>query len=193
MKSRVCFTILLGILVAGCTSLQDPSKRRDVVLSDFINPNANSAYYEFSSSPLDKPSVLLEQEEVPGFSAEVDLQTDDEDFTAENAASAYGTYGDVVVTVASHKFKLGAEATRREMTSFQKALDEAYNVILRQYRPVGFTYSMSSVGSINPLSDIDVACKLSERSANQVGQATCTNFFKTINSRYLKYVKERAR
>lgn len=191
MKLRVCFTILLGMLVAGCTSLQDPSKRRDVVLSDFTNPNANSAYYEFSSSPLDKPSVLLEQDETV-FSTEVDMRAEDEDFTAENAASAYSTYGDVVVTVASHKFKLGAEATRREMAAFQKALDEAYNVILKQYRPVGFTYSMSSVGTVNPLSDIDVACKLSERSANQVGQATCTNFFKTVNSRYLKYAKERA-
>ena len=57
---------------------------------------------------------------------------------------------------------------------------------LRQYHPVGFTYAMSSVGSINPLSDIEVACKLSERSANQVGQATCRSFFNTVTRQYVQ-------
>lgn len=189
MKLRVCFTILLGMLVAGCTSLQDPSKRGGAALTDFANPNANTAYYEFSSFPLDSPSVLTEQDEPDGYVAEETLSAA-EDFTAENASGAYGTYGDVVVTVASHKFKLGAEAARKEMVAFQKALDDSYNVILKQYRPVGFTYSMSSVGTVNPLSDIDVACKLSERSANQVGQATCMSFFKSVTSRYLKLIKE---
>lgn len=191
MNRKLGFIVVLGVLVAGCAELQDPSKRRPVVLSDFANPNANTAYYEFTSSPLDNPSVLTEMDDmtVDSFTEE-NKQSSDEDFTADNAASAYGTYGDVVVTVASHKFKLGANATRKEMSSFQKALDEAYNVILKQYRPVGFTYSMSSVGSVNPLSDIDVACKLSERSANQVGQATCTSFFKTVTARYLKLIKE---
>lgn len=189
MKRQISFMVMLAVLSAGCAGLQDPSKRREVVLADFANPNANSAYYEFTSSPLDRPSVLTETNAPVDFE-ETDMQADDEDFTAENAASAYGTYGDVVVTVASHKFKLGANATRKEMSAFQKALDDAYNVILKQYRPVGFTYSMSSVGTVNPLSDIDVACKLSERSANQVGQATCTSFFKTVTSRYLKLIKE---
>lgn len=188
MNKKLGVVVLLSVLIAGCTSLQDPSKRREVVLADFENPSANTAYYEFTSSPLDKPSVLSEEEQP--VSAEAQEQTQDEDFTAENATSAYGTYGDVVVTVASHKFKLGANATRKEMGFFQKALDESYNVILKQYRPVGFTYSMSSVGTVNPLSDIDVACKLSERSANQVGQATCNSFFKTVTTRYLKLVKE---
>ena len=191
MKLHVGLIVVLAAFVAGCTSLQDPSKRTPgVVLADFSNPQANTAYYEFSSSPLDRPSVLTEVEEPIGFFAETPTALDDEDFTAENAASAYGTYGDVVVTVASHKFKLGEKAARAEMTAFQKALDEAYGVILKQYRPVGFTYSMSSVGAVNPLSDIDVACKLSERSANQVGQVTCNSFFKTVTTRYLKLMKE---
>ena len=110
-------------------------------------------------------------------------------FTAENIESAYGTYGDVVVTVASHKFKLGEDASRKEMVAFHKALDEAYAVALKQYRPSGFTYSMSSVGVVNPLSDIEVACKLSDRSANQVGQATCRTFFNTVARRYAQLVK----
>ncbi len=190
MKVRLFLILLAGIIMAGCSALQNPSKRSAPVLTDFSNPNANQAYYEFSSSPLDRPSVLSEtvteetEEEItyegPG---------EDEDFTAENIASAYGTYGDVVVTVASHKFKLGENATRQDMTKFQKALDNGYLTALREYRPVGFTYAMSSVGTVNPLSDIEVTCKLSERSANQVGQATCRRFFNTVSRQYAQLSK----
>ncbi|MBP5429458.1 MAG: hypothetical protein J6Y25_01010 [Elusimicrobiaceae bacterium] len=188
MKVRVLWILFVGVLVAGCSSLQDPSKRHVNVPTDFLHPNANSAYYEFSSSKLDAPSVLEEQpvEETvvavaPGA---------DEDFTAENISSAYGTYGDVVVTVATHKFKLGANAARKEMTAFQRALDSAHSTVMGQFHPVGFTYAMSSVGAVNPLSDVEVACKLSERSANQMGQTTCNSFFKTITSRYLQFIRE---
>ena len=184
MKLRVYFVMIGAGILAGCTALQNPSQKSRESVTDFSNPNANRAYYEFSASPLDKPSVLEENlaevelpvEETPGM---------DEDFTAENVASSYGTYGDVVVTVATRKFKLGESATRRDMVNFQNALDAGYTEALKQYRPVGFTYAMSSVGTVNPLSDIEVTCKLSERSANQVGQSTCRTFFNTV-SRHLK-------
>lgn len=187
MKS--CFLVIFvsAVVLAGCSALQDPSKKGTGVLTDFSNPNANQAYYEFSSLPLDKPSVLSETVEEPETQAEE--IADDEDFTAENIASAYGTYGDVVVTVASHKFKLGENATRQDMTKFQKALDSGYLTALHQYRPVGFTYAMSSVGTVNPLSDIEVTCKLSERSANQVGQSTCRTFFNTVTRQYAQLSK----
>ena len=42
---------------------------------------------------------------------------------------------------------------------------------------------------VHPLSDIEVACKLSERSANQIGQATCATFFNTVARRYEQLVK----
>ena len=171
-------------LLAGCTALQTPSKRSQEMLTDFSNPNANRAYYEFTSSPLDKPSVLDEQPE----ETEEEL-SQEEDFTAENIASAYATYGDVVVTVATHKFKLGESATRKDMASFQTALDAGYSAALKQYHPVGFTYAMSSVGTVNPLSDIEVTCKLSERSADQVGQDTCRTFFNTVSRRYAQLSK----
>ncbi len=186
MKIRLSLMLVTGVIAAGCTSLQDPSKRITLATDDFFAPGSNSAYYEFSSSPLDRPSVLEEQPVSP---SEGTAAAQDEDFTAENVSGAYGTYGDVVVTVASHRFKLGPNASRKEMTAFQKALDEAYAIILKQYHPVGFTYSMSSIGAVNPLSDIDVACKLSERSANQVGQVTCNGFFKTVTTRYLQLLK----
>ena len=187
MKRRTILLVAATLVTAGCTGLQDPSKRNQVALTDFFNPQANTAYYEFSSSPLDTPSVLTDEEEASSQEAAL---AEDEDFTAENASGTYATYGDVVVTVASHKFKLGPSAGRTEMTAFQKALDEGYKATLKQYRPVGFTYSMSSLGTVNPLSDIEVACKLSERSANQVGQETCKGFFKEISTRYLKLMKE---
>lgn len=185
MKLNLFILLSAGVLLGGCTALQAPSKRSSAT-TDFSNPSANTAYYEFTSSPLDKPSVLTDSvvsEEVE------EIYTEDEDFTAENIASAYGTYGDVVVTVASHKFKLGENASRKEMAFFQKALDSGYTAALKQYRPIGFTYAMSSVGTVNPLSDIEVACKLSERSANQVGQATCRSFFNTVARQYAQLLK----
>ncbi|MBR2082499.1 MAG: hypothetical protein IJ876_05790 [Elusimicrobiaceae bacterium] len=187
MKIQLFFVFVCAVILAGCTALQNPSHKNTQVLTDFSNPAANQAYYEFTSSPLDKPSVLTEQAEEPAASAEE--ASDDEDFTAENIASAYGTYGDVVVTVASHKFTLGENASRQDMTRFQKALDNGYLTALRQYRPIGFTYAMSSMGAINPLSDIEVTCKLSERSANQVGQDTCRTFFNTVARQYAQSSK----
>ena len=184
MKIRLFLEAIVVTFLAGCTALQNPSKRGDSLGTDFSHPNANSAYYEFTSSPLDRPSVL--DETLPTTTPTVG---EDEDFTAENIESTYGTYGDVVVTVASRKFKLGENASRKEMTAFQTALDYAYSVALKQYRPVGFTYAMSSMGAVNPLSDIEVSCKLSERSANQVGQTTCGTFFSTVSRRYAQLIK----
>lgn len=180
MKRIYVIAIFAGVL-AGCTALQAPSAHRSDAATDFFNPSANQAYYEFSASPLDKPSVLDETE--PEEETAPQPAGSDEDFTAENVAGAYGTYGDVVVTVATHKFKLGENTTRQEMQQFQQALEAGYTTARGQYHPVGFTYAMSSVGIINPLSDIEVTCKMSERSANQVGQATCRSFFNVISRR----------
>lgn len=180
MKHIYVIAIFAGVL-AGCTALQAPSARRSDAATDFFNPSANQAYYEFSASPLDRPSVL--DEVVPETEPAEETIDNDEDFTAENVTGAYGTYGDVVVTVATHKFKLGEQATRKEMQQFQQALEAGYTAARGQYHPVGFTYAMSSVGIVNPLSDIEVTCKMSERSANQVGQATCRSFFNVISRR----------
>ncbi|MBR5151660.1 MAG: hypothetical protein IKW71_02365 [Elusimicrobiaceae bacterium] len=188
MKRQTYLILLCGVLLAGCSALQTPSKRDVSATTDFAHPAANHAYYEFTSSPLDRPSVLDDLLPVTAEQPSYELGSD-EDFTAENIESSYGTYGDVVVTVASHKFNLGASASRKEMSAFQSALDYAYSVALKQYRPTGFTYAMSSVGVVNPLSDIEVACKLSERSANQVGQATCNTFFSSVSRRYTQLIK----
>lgn len=108
---------------------------------------------------------------------------DDEDFTSENLTGSYGRYGDVVVTVSSRKFQLG-DSPNGKMPLFMKAIETAYARALRTYRPSGFIYTMSSVGAVNPLSDVQVYCRMSERSANDNGQTACNLFFQTIRTEF---------
>jgi hypothetical protein len=157
---------------------------------EYTAPHADRSYYEFTSyeleqSPLLPPSVtgdILQEPDRP--------LGEDEDFTSENVSGSYGTYGDVVISVATRKFKLGRNATRKDMAVFQQAMDQGYAAAVRQYRPVGFTYALSSVGAVNPLSDVEVTCKMSEQSANAVGQNACAQFFKTITATYIEMSKE---
>lgn len=109
---------------------------------------------------------------------------EDEDFTGESRFGAGSSYGDAVITVAGKKVKLGRNAGEKEMKMFQKSLDAAYLEAKRVYNPIGFTYSMSPAGSINPLSDMEVQCILSEQSANDKGQVTCDLFFRAIEEAY---------
>lgn len=188
MKIRFILTLVLAGLVAACSSTDYRSHKKVTQGIDYSRYPGNQAYYEFTS-PF-PPEGIPAGTETTVPSAEEAQLGEDEDFTSENLAGTYGNYGDVVVSVATRKFQLGASATRKDMNLFQKALDKAYAVALKKYRPVGFTYSMSSVGAVNSLSDITVNCKLSETSANEVGQSTCTLFFNTIKSTYLQLKEE---
>lgn len=190
MKIRIIVSLFLAILVCACSSTDFRSRKRVTQGIDYSRYRGNEAYYEFSSPfPPEQPSVSEEQTEPPVSGEETPLG-EDEDFTSENMAGTYGNYGDVVVPVAARKFKLGPSASRKEMAVFQKAMERGYAKALRTYRPSGFTYAMSGVGTVNPLSDVEVSCKLSERSANDVGQATCTLFFNEIRTQYLELSKE---
>lgn len=190
MKIRIIVSLFLAILVCACSSTDFRSRKRVTQGIDYSRYRGNEAYYEFSSPfPTEQPSVSEEQTE-PSVSGEETPLGEDEDFTSENMAGTYGNYGDVVVPVAARKFKLGPAASRKEMAVFQKAMERGYAKALRTYRPSGFTYAMSGVGAVNPLSDVEVSCKLSERSANDVGQATCTLFFNEIRTQYLELSKE---
>ena len=179
---KIKFFILLCMMsfLAACAARNATTGR-----TDYSRPQESKTYYEFTSYGLEAPSVLVQEPEVQ--TSEI-LPGEDEDFTSENITSSYGTYGDVVITVATHKFKLGANASRKEMALFQQAMDKAYQVALRQYRPSGFTYAMSSVGAVNPLSDMEVTCKMSEVSANAVGQDACKVFFSSLASNYRQLV-----
>jgi len=180
---KVKFFILL--IAAGLLGACAPRKTVTQGI-DYSRPQEGKTYYEFTSYGLETPSVLTQEPEIT--QPEI-LPGEDEDFTSENITSSYGTYGDVVITVATHKFKLGASAGRKEMALFQQAMDKAYQVALHQYRPTGFTYAMSSVGAVNPLSDMEVTCKMSEGSANAVGQNACNTFFSNLASNYRQMVK----
>ncbi|WP_424244831.1 hypothetical protein Dip510_002103 [Elusimicrobium posterum] len=120
-----------------------------------------------------------------------DYMPEDEDFVGESRTGARSAYGDAVVVMASKKISLGRKATTDgELKLFQNSLDKAYLNAKKTYMPIGFTYSMSPAGSVNPLSDMDVQCILSEESSADIGQKTCDLFFKSLRSEYAIALQE---
>ena len=197
MKKTLLFIFAGALLRGACASSQDYASRRKLTGIDY------SAYErpvtrltlpeEDFTAQLPEPTIL-EEGDLPWPAqpqAEEETQpSEDEDFTSEEIASSYGRYTDVTVVAAAKRVKLGAAANSKNMALFQKALDAAYKKALRTYRPSGFTYSISSVGAVNPLSDIEVSCILGEQAASDVGQPTCNLFFNTLVQQYNTLLKE---
>ncbi len=192
MNVRVFTFLVLAVGLAACAGTGDYRSKKTIRQGlDYGMYTDYETATQFPTGPLDAPSVLDGSYVAP----EADLTqpqspSQEEDFTAELPSGSYSTYGDVAIPVASKKFRLGASATQKEMGYFQRALDQAYSRALRSYRPTGFTYSVSGVGSVNPLSDIEVSCMLSEDSANSVGQKTCKLFFQEIGLAYAQLLQE---
>ena len=107
-----------------------------------------------------------------------------DDFVGESRYNTKSAYGDAVVTVGTKKFSLSPKAGANDMRAFQSSVDRAYLAAKRAYNPAGFTYSLSPAGPVNPLSDMEVQCILSQESADNVGQKTCDLFFKSLKSDY---------
>jgi hypothetical protein len=129
------------------------------------------------------PSVVQEEE------IETAQPVGMEDLTGtdnEVVESTNSTYGEAVVVMASKKIPLGENASYSDMQNFQTALDAAYNTARRTYHATGFTYAISPAGPVNPLSEMDVQCILSESLANATGKAACDLFFKQIPLEYNK-------
>lgn len=188
MKIRSFLVIFaMAVLMSACST----GSRKQVTQGiDYSSRSHRTTYYEFTSPvPTETSFVPPAPSETEPAATEEQLG-EDEDFTSENLTSSYHTYGDVVTTVATKKFKLGEQASRKEMTVLMKAVDSSYSKALRRYRPSGFTYSVSSVGGVNPLSDVEIYCRMSENSANQVGQSACTQFFNDIRTNYLQLMQE---
>ncbi|MGB2579761.1 hypothetical protein AAIR98_001680 [Elusimicrobium simillimum] len=116
--------------------------------------------------------------------------SEEEDFVGESRYSSQAAYGDAVVTVASKKIPLGRKASEAHMKVFMQSLDKAYIDAKRAYNPVGFTYAMSLAGTINPFSDMEVQCMLSQESADDIGQVACDLFFKSLRSEYALAIEE---
>ena len=192
MNVRVFTFLVLAVGLAACAGTGDYRSKKTIRQGlDYSMYTDYETSAQFPTGPLDAPSVLDGSYVAP----EADLTqpqapSQEEDFTAELPSGSYSTYGDVAIPVASKRFRLGATATQKEMGYFQRALDQAYSRALRSYRPTGFTYSVSGVGSVNPLSDIEVSCMLSEDSANSVGQKTCKLFFQEIGLAYAQLLQE---
>jgi len=184
MKGRLLLLAACVLLLNACNTGR---KQITQNIDYFAQTPKQETTYEFTSYGVVglNPSVTDDQTQ-----QEQETPTDAEDFTAESVSSTYGLYGDVVVKVATHKFKLGSSATRHEMSLFQKALEQSYMNTLQEYHPSGFTYSMSSIGSVNPLSEIEVTCKMSETAANQNGQAACKMFFSDISKEFITLIRE---
>lgn len=186
MKKTVL--LILGAAVALCAcATPEKSHFTGIDYSAYEMPalRSNDDY----TSALPQPGKLSEQPVFPSAEEEEALG-EDEDFTSDEIAAAYDRYTDVTVVAAAKRIKLGSGATTKHMALFQKALDAGYKKALRTYRPTGFTYSISSVGAVNPLSDIEVSCVLGERSASDVGQQTCQLFFTTVIEEYNKLFQE---
>ncbi len=194
MKIRLGVLGLLGILLCACGASTSFSSRKKVTQGiDYTNYGQNGAYYEFSAVIPDGDALAgsLASSAAAEKAQEEQTPAEDEDFVSENLTNSYHTYGDVVVTVASRKFELGASATRKDMATLMKSMEKSYTRALRIYQPTGFTYTMSSVGAVNPLSVVQVQCRMSERSANANGQKACHAFFEQIRENYLA-AKEQA-
>ncbi|MBR4682114.1 MAG: hypothetical protein IKP06_02260 [Elusimicrobiaceae bacterium] len=182
MKIRLLLLFVLVFSLAACsTGTSYRGNKRVTQGISYMQRGHQDARYEFTSLIPNQgdmvPSVQEEQEE--------GTLGEDEDFTSEYLSNSYGHYGDVVVTVSSRKFQLG-DSPNGKMPLFMKSVEAAYARALRTYRPSGFTYAMSSVGAVNPLSDVQVHCRMSERSANDNGQTACNLFFQTIRSEFLR-------
>ena len=198
MKKVLLVCALGSLILSACGTNSNYTSRRKLTGIDYsayeraaVVPVAGVAAHDDFAAALPGPSVL-DGQTAPGASQETEDPTlsEYEDFTSEEIASSYGGYTDVTVVVAAKRIKLGPSANTKNMALFQKALDAGYKKSLRTYRPSGFTYSIASVGAVNPLSDIEVSCVLGEQSASEVGQQTCNLFFQTLVQQYNKLLQE---
>ncbi len=193
-KLLVCLSVIL--FLGACSSVDYTARKKfkgidySAYENPIILPTDKPAENEDFVGSLPEPSVLEDGMETSAENDAENLAAEDEDFTSEEIAASYGRYTDVTVVAAAKKIKLGSAANSKNMALFQKALDAAYKKALRTYRPAGFTYSIASVGAVNPLSDIEVSCILSEQAANEIGQPTCNLFFQTIVNQYNTLLRE---
>ena len=172
-----------------------------VILFVSCSPYSPKRYKEYSGinygvyeTPLSSAEVLEKDEDV----AQENINTPViEEITEEEIIeSSNQAYGEAVVVMSSKKIPLGKKATYEDLNTFQIALDNSYNIILRSYRTEGFTYTLAPAGTVNPLSVINIQCLLSDNFANTAGKRVCDAFFAQIPVEYenekLKKAQEQA-
>ena len=191
--NKIFMVVLGALLVGACAEASHQATRNKMTGIDYASYSRPSTHpADDYTSHLPQPSMLEDRPfgVTSNPEQEAAIPSEDEDFTSEGIASSYGRYTDVTVVAAVKRIKLGAQANSKHMALFQKALADGYKKALRTYRPSGFTYAISSVGAVNPLSDVEVNCVLGEQAANEIGQQTCHLFFQTVVEQYNTLVKE---
>ena len=168
--------LLLPILIlsAGCAEYGISKKYKEY---SGINYNSYEVPHTYTDLGLEVPEDTVEENGLP--IPEVEEITEEEIIESSNQA-----YGEAVVVMSSKKIPLTKNATGEDLVTFQTALDNAYNTILKSYRTQGFTYTLSPAGTVNPLSVINVQCLLSENFANTSGKKVCDAFFAQIPIEY---------
>ncbi len=180
MKRLILFVLPL-VLFAGCTEY-GPKNYRGYTGIDYTAYELPHTYTDIGLGSMGtkeeeekEEDITLEPVDIP----EVEEITEEEIIESSNQA-----YGEAVVVMSSKKIPLGSKATGADLITFQTALDNSYNAILKSYRTQGFTYTLSPAGTVNPLSIINVQCLLSENFANTSGKKVCDAFFARIPVEY---------
>lgn len=164
--------LILPIIILAACSLHSPRRYKSYSGIDY---NA----YENTTSSVEIQEPVEENAQDSFDTSAVEEITEEEIIESSSQA-----YGEAVVVMSSKKISLGKKATSEDLDTFQAALDNSYNIILKSYRTEGFTYTLSPAGTVNPLSVINVQCLLSENFANTAGKRVCDAFFAQIPIEY---------
>jgi hypothetical protein len=157
-----------------------------------LQPKEKPALEEPSVKETDlKPSVSKDADASvkPAQSGMEDLSEDDsqDDSDSDTVESVNTNYGEAAVVMSSKTISLGDKASYGDMEKFQASLDAAYEKARGTYKISGFTYNISPAGTVNPMSEMDVQCLVSEKhSKDNAGKAACDMFFDQISSQYNK-------
>lgn len=164
--------LILPIIILGACNPHSPRRYKEYSGINYgFYDNKTSTEVDVESTEEIKPETID--------SSEIEEITEEEIIESSNQA-----YGEAVVVMSSKKINLGKKATATDMETFQTALDNAYNIILKSYRTQGFTYTLAPAGTVNPLSVMNIQCLLSENFANTSGKRVCDAFFAQIPIEY---------
>ena len=173
--------LILPVIILGACSPHSPRRYKEY-------SGINYGAYENTRATAEVEEIET-VEEVNAEQIDIDTSNVEEITEEEIIESSNQAYGEAVVVMSSKKINLGKKATAEDMETFQVALDNAYNSILRSYRTQGFTYTLAPAGTVNPLSVMNIQCLLSENFANTSGKRVCDAFFAQIP---VEYEKEKA-
>ena len=180
MKHLVILTLLV-IVFAGCAEYDISRKYKQYSGINYSSYEMPKTYTEVD---LNADTIEVVEEEEPVEEKTLQIPEIVEITEEEIIESSNQAYGEAVVVMSSKKIPLSKNATAADLATFQIALDKSYNIILKNYRTQGFTYTLSPAGTVNPLSVINVQCLLSENFANTSGKRVCDAFFAKIPVEY---------